>query len=105
MLKRLKRALVDSYIGAIALGYALAQCILHFVNIFAAPIAGWITRSEYKDALTHSTSLIGFTFKDALPEFVRFVLLLAVWYVLVRWLYFTPVTPERSAPIPDAGQP
>lgn len=104
MLKRLKRALVDSYIGAIALGYALAQCIFHFVNIFAAPIAGWITRSEYKEALTHSTDLIGFTFKDALPELVRFVLLLAVWYVLVRWLYFAPVRLEPSTPISDADQ-
>jgi len=91
VLKRLKQALVDSYVGAIALGYLLAQCILHFVSVFASPLAGWVTRSEYKDVIAHNTPLVGFTFKDALPEFVRFLLLLVVWYVLVRWLYFTPV--------------
>ena len=49
MLERLKRALVESFVGAIALGYLLAQGILHFVNIFASPIAGWVSRSYYKE--------------------------------------------------------
>jgi hypothetical protein len=104
MFERLKQALVDSFVGAIALGYALAQCILHFVNIFASPIAGWITRSEYRDVIAHNTPLIGFTFRDALPELVRFALLLAAWYLLLRWLYFTPVRPEPSVPISRAEQ-
>ena len=104
MFERLKQALVDSFVGAIALGYALAQCILHFVNIFASPIAGWITRSEYKEVLAHDTPLIGFTFRDALPEFVRFALLLTVWYLLLRWLYFTPARPESSALISGPEQ-
>ncbi|HEY2456272.1 MAG TPA: hypothetical protein VGI13_03135 [Candidatus Acidoferrum sp.] len=99
MIERLKQALVDSYVGAIALGYALAQCIFHFVNIFATPIAGWITRKEYKDVIAHDTPLVGFTFADALPEVVRFGLLLMAWYFLVRWLYFTPVRP-----VPDPDQ-
>ena len=38
MLERFKRALVESFIGAIGLGYLLAQGILHFVNIFASPV-------------------------------------------------------------------
>lgn len=40
MLNRLKRTLVESFVGAIALGYLLAQTILHFVNIFASPVVG-----------------------------------------------------------------
>jgi hypothetical protein len=103
MLNRLKSALVDSYVGAVARGYMLAQCVLHFANVFANPIAGWITRAEYKDVINHGTPMVGFTFRDGLPELVRFVLLLAVWFVLVRWLYFTP--PKQDViPIPDAAQ-
>jgi hypothetical protein len=44
MLNRLKRVLVKSFIGAIALGYLFAEAVLYFVNIFTAPISEWITQ-------------------------------------------------------------
>ena len=91
MLKRLKQALVESFIGAIALGYLLAQVILHFANVFTQPFAGWITRNQYRGMLAGSRELPGFSLKDAVPELIRFVLLVAIWYVLVRWLYFKPI--------------
>jgi hypothetical protein len=90
MFKRLKRALVESFVGAIALGYLLAQCILYFVNIFASPIAGWVSRNEYRAIIPSGAALVGFSLKDALPDLTRFVGLFMVWYLLVRWLYFTP---------------
>jgi len=97
MFERLKRALVDSYVGAIALGYVLAQCILHFVNIFGSPVAAWVTRNEYRDVIPHTAPVPGFLLRDALPEFVRFSLLFVVWYVLVRWLYFTHMEKADSS--------
>ena len=104
MLDRLNSALVDSYVGAVALGYLLAQCVLHFANVFANPVAGWITRGEYKDVVTHGMPMVGFTFKDGLPELVRFVLLLAVWFVLVRWLYLTPLKQGALVQTHDSDQ-
>lgn len=104
MLDRLKSALVDSYVGAVALGYMLAQCVLHFANVFANPVAGWITRGEYKDVVTHGASMVGFTFRDGLPELVRFVLLLAAWFVLVRWLYLTPLKRDALVTTPDSDE-
>jgi hypothetical protein len=101
MFERLKRALVESFIGAIALGYILAQCILHFVNIFASPIAGWVSRNDYRAIIPGGASLAGFSFKDALPDLSRFVVLLLVWYLLVRWLYFTPPKTDASEPAPN----
>jgi Zn-dependent protease len=98
VLERLKRSLVQSYIGAIALGYLLAQTILHFVGVFAAPLAGWVSRKQYGGFLPHSGSLPGFSLQDAVPELVRFAVLLLVWYVLVRWLYFPPVKETESNP-------
>lgn len=104
MLDRLKSALVGSYVGAIALGYLLAQCALHFTNVFAMPIAGWITREEYKNVVAQGMPMVGFTFRDGLPELVRFTLLLAVWFVLLRWLYLTPIQQDQIVPTPDADQ-
>jgi len=51
-----------------------------------------------------TTSLPGFSLQDALPELVRFVLLLLVWYVLLRWLYFEPIKRETSEPMPNPEQ-
>jgi hypothetical protein len=102
MLKRLKKALVESYVGAIALGWIFAQGILHFANIFASPFAGWGTRGEYR-GLSNSMNLpSGFLFRDALPELVRSFFVLLLGYILLRWLYSKPPgTPEpESAPNP-----
>jgi len=95
MFNRLKSALVESFVGAIGLGYVLAQTIIHFVNIFASPITTWIARDEYRrivpqNLAQQSSALTGFPFRNALPELVSFLGLLLVWYVLVRWLYWKP---------------
>lgn len=94
MLDPLRRALVESYVGAVGLGYSLAQLILHFVNIFASPVAGWLARKEYR-GLTSNPSPTGFSLRDALPETVRFLFLLAAWFALLRWLYM-PKKPATS---------
>lgn len=96
MLRRLKRTLVESFVGAIALGYLLAQTVLHFVNIFASPVVGWVSRKQYGGLAPKDFDLPGFSFQDALPELARFLVLLLVWYVLVRWLYFKPAEKETA---------
>jgi hypothetical protein len=98
MFERLKRALVESFVGAIALGYLLAQCILHLVNIFSWPVSGWFSRNLYREIAPNTTTFTDILLRYALPEFVSFFLLLLVWYVLLRWLYFTPVKRETFEP-------
>lgn len=95
MFDRLKKALVTSFVGTIALGWLFAQAILHFANIFSAPITGWLMRREYSGLVEHSTA-IGFSLQDSVPELVKCVLLLLIGYLLLRWLYFTPVKQERT---------
>ena len=102
MFDRLKRALVESYIGAIALGYAFAQGILHFVNIFVSPIAGWVSRKEYGGLMPSTSRLPGFSLQDALPEAIRFSFLALVWLVLMRWLYLKPLKQDVSEQAPDS---
>jgi hypothetical protein len=104
MFERLRQALVESYVGAVALGYLFAEAILHFVNIFASPVAGWVSRKQYGGFVSGATAPTGFSPQDALPELVRFFLLLLVWYVLMRWLYFKPLNKEISEPAPNPEQ-
>src|SRR5882757_7751423 len=91
MLERLRSVLVNSFVGAIALGWVFAQAILHFAYVVSAPVAGWVTRRVYHQmTLDRTTTPTAFSLQDALPELVRSVSLLLVGYVLLRWLYYKP---------------
>jgi hypothetical protein len=91
--------LVDSYVGAIGLGYVLVQGVLYFVNIFISPVASWISRNQYGELVARANYSTAFSLKDGLLELIRFALLLLVWFVLLRWLYLGPG--QRTASEPD----
>ena len=94
MLNRMKRAVVESYIGAVALGYLLATVVLSFARIFAAPVSAWVAETQYHGVLPNMAAP-HFTFENSYPELVSFVLSLLVWYLLLRWLYMTPGRDEK----------
>lgn len=95
MIESLKRALTESYIAAIALGWLLAQDIMQLVDAIAAPLGDWTTRREYPK-LTQMAGGTGGSFEQSLPGLVRFLLILVIWYALVRWLYFRPSDTKAS---------
>jgi len=97
MIRRVKQAVVESYIGAIALGYLLAQVVWHFVDVFAAPLAFWASSKEIGQMTGRSNPAPYIGYRDAIPEMIRFVLLLLVWWVLLRWLYFKPAEGQVTA--------
>jgi hypothetical protein len=96
MLNRLKRVLVKSFIGAVALGYLFAMAVLYFVNILTAPISEWITQKVYLGLVSRPTASTSFPLQAALPQVVGFLVLLLVWWGLLRWLYFTPLKEENA---------
>jgi hypothetical protein len=98
MLNRLKRVLVKSFIGVIALGYLFAEAILYFVNIFTAPVSTWIMQKVYLGLISRPTASAstGFPLQAALPQVIGFLVILLVWYGLLRWLYFTPLKEENA---------
>jgi hypothetical protein len=100
--ERLKRALVTSFVGAIALGWVFAQGILHFASIFSAPVAGWLMRREYRGMLERANGLTGFSLQDALPELAKSFFLLLIGSLLLRWLYITPSEQFSVDPNPTA---
>jgi hypothetical protein len=99
MLERLKQSLVEGYVGAIALGFLLEQAVVHFVGIFAAPVAGLISQKAYRNAAV-ATSSAGFPFEVAYPELIRALLLMLIWFALFRWLYLK--TSKILSPISDS---
>ena len=101
MVNRLKQALVESYVGAIALGYIFAQCVLHFVSIFASPVAAWVAYNQYGKLMPSTTAPEGFSPQTSLPDLIKFVLLLVLWIALMRWLYFEPLKNSTSDPVPN----
>ena len=100
MFDRMKRTLVESFVGAIALGYLFAQVMLYLVNVFTAPVAGWVRRKEFPG----STATAGLSLQAVFPPLVSFVVLLLIWYALLRWLYFTPPKRATSEPASKPAQ-
>jgi hypothetical protein len=98
MLKRLKAALVESFVGAIALGWVFSQGVVQFAFAIIAPVAGWAQRKQYRELTSTMGAAAGFTFRDALPGLLRGVALLVVGYFLLRWLYFKPLKEEEAEP-------
>jgi hypothetical protein len=103
MFKRLKRALVESYIGAIALGYLLAEAILYFIGIFSTPVGSWLAQQRFSTPASHRLSA-DLIVLSGLPQLINSVLLLLLWYVLLRWLYVEKSPKQTVTPAPNQEQ-
>jgi hypothetical protein len=88
MLERLKTALVDSYVGAIALGVLLSEGISRFLGIFTEPAARWITQRQYWMMINSHSEPPGFPYMQEVSQAVASALYLLVGYGLLRWLYY-----------------
>jgi hypothetical protein len=105
MFDRLKRSLVESFVGPLALGWIFAWAILDFVSIFSTPVTNWISRSEYRRMEVPGMNSIpaALFFQDALPYIVSSFALFLIGYLLLRWLYFKPL-PESVQSVPTISE-
>jgi hypothetical protein len=105
MFDRLKRSLVESFVGPLALGWVFAWAILDFVNIFSAPLSSWISRNEFRHMEVTGMNAIpaGLFVRDALPNVVSSFALFLIGYLLLRWLYFKPM-PEFVQSLPTISE-
>ena len=91
MLSRLKTALVESFAGAIAIGFLIAQGIQRMAYVVSDPLTRWIAariQGEEAARIWRNTVPQRFTFELALPQLFVALFLLSMAFVLVRWLYF-----------------
>lgn len=108
MLERLRNALVNSFAGAIAVGWLFAEGIQHLVAMFATPISYWAQqqarRSQMSGVLLPDSA--PFPYQLALPQMLSAAALLAIAFALLAWLYFPAEGSAGDSPVeeesPDA---
>ncbi len=101
MFRRLRKALVQSFVGAIGVGLVLAYGISAFGTAISAPFWNWVASKEYCGNSNAPQMTAGFPFKTAVPGLVQCFLLLLVGYVLLRWLYYKPIDDDKQTPAMD----
>jgi hypothetical protein len=95
MLNSLKAVLVSSFVGTIAIGWIFAQAMLHFAYVFSAPITSWLVRREYRNFMDRPGAIRGISLQDSVPELVKSLALALLGYLLLRWLYISPLVQEK----------
>jgi Zn-dependent protease len=89
-LVNIKTALVDSFVGAIALGSLFAYGVMRFVDIFIEPITHWITQRQFWEMSNHNSAPPPFPYQFAFTNLLTSAILLLIAYGLLRWLYYSP---------------
>jgi hypothetical protein len=107
MLDRLKIALVDSYAGAIALGFLFAEGIQRVAYIFSEPVTQWLMQRFREQQNSRYPAIYQvpprFPFEMAIPQLFTALFLLGASYVLLRWLYFPAGEKQEQTPEPEEG--
>ena len=104
MLERLKTALVDSYVGAIALGFMFSQGISQFVRTLINPVTVWVQQREYSQIYQAGGARAGFPFQSVLPQLLMSVFELLIAFGLLRWLYYPRTEKQDQEPAPEPEQ-
>jgi hypothetical protein len=97
MFGRLKKALVESYVGAIALGWMFAQSVFHLIGAITDPLTTWerqrILFSELRIGEARQPRI---TIQSSIPDLIAALALALVCLLLLRWLYYSPIEEEST---------
>jgi hypothetical protein len=106
MFKRLKTALVESYIATFALGSLLAAGLLRATDVVVVPLQRWIMKALYPQFTDNKWSIKPYLWAEAAQYAAAAAIILVVVYVLLRWLYYPPRPNKTGAPLdaPDPSQ-
>jgi len=98
MLERIKKALVESFVGVIVVGSLFASGIVSFVTGIAAPLANWLAEwiQQEKVPAGFLNQPPPFGYQLFIDEWIAAALLLLIAFLLLRWLYIEPSAAEPS---------
>jgi hypothetical protein len=103
MLHRLKRALVDSYVGAIALGFLLGEGMEQLAMVLTAPLAEWVGLREMHWISPRTYPEPGFRMQPSIGPLVHGVFFVLLGLALLRWLYYPAKANAVSEPVSGAN--
>jgi hypothetical protein len=102
-MKKLREVLLTQYIGAIAIGFMLAQTV---TGVISGIVQTGVT---YFSASHESSSVLGgppvFPWKTLIFWLVTVILDLLVAFLLIKWLYFSDEADQNSSEEAAAGNP
>lgn len=96
MFGRLKTALVESFVGAIALGLIFAQAVLHLISAITAPVNEWEQQQFFSELRVGDQ--LRYPLLAWIPELIGAICLAAVGLLLLRWLYYSPIENHSGTP-------
>lgn len=104
MLEKIRKAMVESFVGAIAIGVLIANSIVNFVMGITTPLTEWLTmRLQNRQENPYYPSP-EFPFQRLIPQWIASAVFLLIAYALLRWLYMEPSAaapsdlPEEQGP-------
>ncbi len=98
MFGHLKEVLVKSFVGAIALGWIFAQSIFHLVGVITTPLNVWEQQQMMSALRIGDTGRLKFPFQSSIPELIAAIALALAGLILLRWLYYSPIPENPTAP-------
>jgi hypothetical protein len=100
MLERIKKALVESFVGVIVVGSLFASGILSLASGISTPLANWLSEwiQQAKSPAGYPNQPPQFFFLPFIREWISAALLLLIACLLLRWLYIEPSAAEPSDP-------
>lgn len=101
MLDRLKKTLVESYIGAIATGWMIADAAVRIASALQAPILTGFRQRLTSDLIGLKPTREPIEWQLVYPNLIDAAILLVFSYGLLRWLYYEkPVAAEPAVDAP-----
>jgi ABC-type Fe3+-siderophore transport system permease subunit len=100
-MKRIREILLTQYIGAITVGFILAQAAIHFINEIAGAVAEyWAIQQDQGSAMGTPRS---FHWANFIVSMASVALHLLVGVLLIRWLYADEKTQSGDQEAESSG--
>ena len=86
-MKRLREVLLTQYIGAITIGFVLAQMVIAVVSGIVQIGVNYSWASREPSSVMGGTATVAFPWKTLIYLLTTALLELVIAFVLIRWLY------------------
>lgn len=100
MMTRIRTALIEHHVGAIAVGFLIAQVAIQIITAVIQPLSIYVL-GRFQGQNRFASFRSEWNWGYLITPVVGIALYLLVIYFLLRWLYFPAVVPEASEPDAD----